>query len=372
VQPTITYVPSQRAGQSASVAAADVWGALVLGGLLLAALLWRRTHQRRAIAAREAEATGHALRPGVSVISGVVATEDDSDGWAVSIEIDQEAREWKAKQNWHVTWQEVARRTEVRPFYIVRPGGDRVRVEPNTNVFLIDQLDGEVREPSAARRTRTARLTPGESVYASGVLTRARDPQTGGYRDGEGWVLRPQPGAKMLISTEPQSKRHERRARFHRGWIIALGICIALVHGGLFATFHLLELGGQVVTAQVTNTSTFQVWVKPRSSRGYWRTHYVVEAEYPDDHGQLHAVRDETNWAFYNSLRRVDAQTVPFRVLPSLRLAQIGPVATLDVWKIAVAMVIYFLLLLLYPLTSVRSRPWYDKRRVVETVKGRL
>jgi hypothetical protein len=370
VRPTSAYLPPQRCGPLASFVIADVLGG-ILFALLAAALFWRRTHRRRAAAARAAAPAPRELVPGDAVVAGKVVIADGRDA-AITIDIDQDGHEWQSKSGWMTTWKETDRRVEARPFYIQRAHGERVRVEPDGSVFLVDRLDGEART-GPDTRTRSARLTEGELVFASGVLVRGMDPQAGGYRDGSlGWVLRPRRGERMLISTEPQAQRHDRRARFHGGWVIAFLIAIGVLHGLLFGGYHALRFRGETVLAHIENLTSYRVWVQPKSGRGHWSTHYVLAAAYVDARDNEQHVSDEVDGSFWYRAHQERDQPVPFRVVPSLRLAQVGSEATLAVWRAIVGCTELVFLLILYPATVVGSRPWYDRRRVVEQVKGRL
>src|SRR6185369_6868987 len=110
---------------------------------------------------------------------------------AVRVEVEQAGTESESSGVWSHEWTEVSRRVFVEPFYVVDAAGRRTRVEPRDDVLLVDSMNGKILV-NLTRRIRTAELTPGEEVWASGELTAALDPEgaTSGYRDAAGLVLR--------------------------------------------------------------------------------------------------------------------------------------------------------------------------------------
>src|SRR5690606_27641955 len=132
------------------------------------------------------------LAPGAAIVVGVAEPWPDASP-AVRVEIWPEGSEPESSGSVTHVGAEKNQRMHVRPFYPRRPSGERVLVEPTREALLLDALDGLV-QLSRSRRVRTAELTPGETVIASGVLARAvrvgAPGEGGGYRDGSlGWVL---------------------------------------------------------------------------------------------------------------------------------------------------------------------------------------
>jgi hypothetical protein len=231
------YLPSASATPEASLWILVLFGGILLLGLLgLFAARYLR-HRRRAAHYREAAKQANApLKPGPTVVAGTVA--DEGEGPAVTIDIDQTGSQRRYKGSWVHRWSEQGRVVHVRPFYLSRPSGERVRVEPDERVFLVDKLDG-LTVLGPARRRRSATLIAGESAYVVGVMTSGFDPLKGGYRDnGSALVLRPSGVEPMLISTEPLADRHTRAASLYRTLALSTLLMLALIHGGLFLRDH--------------------------------------------------------------------------------------------------------------------------------------
>jgi hypothetical protein len=228
--------------------------------------------------------------------------EDDGPGAApcITVDIEQRGREWKGKHSWHHEWREVSRRVDARPFYVVRPNGERVRVEPDQNVFLVDRLDGTDRFEHARRR-RTATLRPGEKVAITGVLVRGFDPRQGGYRDAApALVLKPPPRGRMLVSTEPLADRHRTRASTYRGLAIAVGVLLAFSHGLLFANVHLQRFGAKRVSATIERVSSERYWVSRKGGGGHWAWRYFAHAR--SDDGRT--LTDQIGYPLYINVQR--------------------------------------------------------------------
>jgi hypothetical protein len=327
------------------------------GGLLalLATSVWRRrVHRGLAAAALRAQAGGNEpLRPGPAVLYGRV---DERDDGAVQIEIEQAGRGYTVEDSSYVVWRQIGpRRQQVLPFYLVRPSGERVRVEPGGNVSLGDQLDGTTRT-ERKRRVRTARLSAGEAVYASGILVPAPDPRAGGYRDsGLGLVLRAPAVGPMHISTEPPDE-HRKRARRHTVWIFVLAALSLLCQAG-YLDFTLLRLFGKVVEARVTNTP-YKEWTDDDD-----RTH---RTDYVDAVWQGHALHDEQ--PDYVSIQIGD--TVPFVVLegdPSIHHIGTRP------WADGGPIVFFLFVVPIACIYAATLRPpWYRRKRLIERSDGTL
>jgi len=366
---TAYYLPNFRAQPESTGAAIGAFGVLLLGGLFVYFLLSRAFYRRLA---RDTEASlrdaDGPLRPGDTVITGKVSGDGDGDGPAVTVAIEQQGREWQNKGRWYHAWRERRRTVKVRPFYVVRPSGERLRVEPDERVFLVDKLDGI--EPQARdRRVRTATLSAGEPVYIVGALVQGFDPQQGGYRDaGPAQVLRPPRTGHMQISTEPPAQRFYQRARVHKNLAIASLMALLVTHGALFLRHHALMVAGSRVDAQVVSSRTFRVCHKPRRSSGYWVHHWEVTAA--DPRSTFDQLVDETSRGAWEQIRAGALTTVPFVVLGPF--SQIGyqpteRTATLALFSVGALMFALTCLLIL-----AGSLPWYERRRVVDSGSGPL
>jgi hypothetical protein len=171
----------------------------------------------RAYAAQRAVATIPELREDEEVTLTGRVDVDDGD-IAIEIAIHQELHEWRGKGNeLRRVWEERSRSIVVRPFHLVLANGERVRVEPDESVLLVNKL--EMRQPADRKRTRSATLERGDAVSVSGVLRLRQGPSAEGavYRTAvsEALVLAPPIYERMVASVEPLASRHRRRAMFH-------------------------------------------------------------------------------------------------------------------------------------------------------------
>jgi hypothetical protein len=338
---------------------------LVVGVLIPLAMLaffvwsWRK-HRRLAAAAADHEAQGAApLRPGYAVISGRVS-EDDAN--PISVVIEQRGQESQFKGSWTHRWREDRRAVEARPFYVVRRSGERVRVEPDERVFLVDRLENAVFLGND-RRQISARLTAGEPVSVIGTLVRGFDPQQAGYRETQGLVLRPPTRGRLLVSTEPLVDRHRARARLYRNMTIAAASVLLLGNLSVLG-FDARCLLGQSVTATVTEARTWKNWVQPKSGKGYWHSRYAVNAIGPDG-------RRYDEEVSYRSFRTLPAgASLPMLVAGPF--VQVGSQATTGFGGPMIVFIVTFSFLFSSPIVLLSTRPWYDRRLVVTAGAGRL
>jgi hypothetical protein len=242
---------------SAAVAHESAIGSLVvLISLLLplALSLWRRRVQLALAAGVERARRGEPLVEGDATVYGKLEERD-----ADAVRVDVHSRVTEVEDG--LVYSEIGRRAHAQPFYLVRPSGERVRVEPRGQIELADAPDPETRTPEDHVVT-TRRLAAGEAIFVTGRLGWGDDPRAGGYREaGRALVLGPPTSGRMRISTIPDP--HAARARRHRAWIIALLILLPLFELP-YLTYFVLALSGQVVQARVAN---------------------VYEREYTDDDG---------------------------------------------------------------------------------------
>jgi hypothetical protein len=263
------------------VSALVVYGVGVVG-YLVAFVLAVRGGARWSRRAKLADASVDPARPlvaGEAVLVGVVEAWPDA-GPAVVVEIEQHGSEHESSGSWSHVWREIDRRMRVRPFYLRHASGERVLVEAGGEALLLDDLDGLV-HLSSTSRVRTAELTPGETVIATGVLERGLRvgaPGGGsGYRDGAmGWVLRPASREQMVLSTEPLGVRFRKRAQ--RSAVVALATSIVFcgVHA-LLLGYHLRVWRGETVVGTVVERLHWTT----RDDEGGEHAHYLVSAETP-------------------------------------------------------------------------------------------
>lgn len=195
-----------------------VLGAFILAATTTLSLLggWWRCRSRAA-QARALTRAQPALTPGDAIVTGTVALAP-GESHAVRLDIEQAGEEYYDSGEW-VRWTEVERRLSVRPFYLQLEGGHWLRVEPSSNVRLMDDLHGAVLV-DRRHRTRSAELTVGERITAVGRLSFEGD-----AHGNPNWVLREPPGAPLLLASLPLEApfaRHQRAL----GW--TLGVCAVL------------------------------------------------------------------------------------------------------------------------------------------------
>jgi hypothetical protein len=369
VAPTSYYVSVSRWSAGDTTLLLDWFATIPLLLLLIASTALYLMHRRRARAAKLTDQP-HPLAPGETVIIGKVDADEEKIP-AITIDIEQQGRQWRYKSGWQHEWKESSRQVTVRPFYVT---GDRgaIRVEPNQQVFLVDALDGVQRQGMV--RHRTATLTAGEPVHILGTLVRAPDPRQGGYREAAmGWVLRPPSSGPMLISTEPFEERFVRRARVYRGLGIAMLSSLVLLHCVFYFSFNVLRLTGHEVSATVRSTDTYQKWHQPRHGSGHWDHYYRVTADWIDPERNMITLSDHCSKELYLALQG-QKQEVPFvvsRLWPSIHMLG-HEAAGDDGWGAIGALILLVSAVIAWVMISLSSRPWYERRRVIDRGSGEL
>jgi hypothetical protein len=361
--PAYSAQPAEHLTPVGTLWVVDGVGFGVLGALLVIAIVRSSVHRRREkLAHKAALKQNEPLHPGPSVLAGVVA--DEGEGDAVVVEIDQLGREYKTKSGWAHQWSEVRRSVVATPFYVVRANGERVRVEPDSRVFLIDKLDVTERT-GHDQRVRRARLSPGEHVFILGEMVRAPDPKLGGYREAaEGWVLRPPRGERMLVSTEPLEDRHRARARiwFHLAWV---GAALLLAwHGLLFADVHAKALFGHVVTKTAVDKTWTKKWVKPSKGRAYWAYYYWIGAAGSDGVRSVSQVESSS----YQAIEK----GAELSFLERDGKLQIGAKACAGDGSGVFGVVVAGIWAVIFLVVVLSTRPWWMRKQVVESGSGRL
>jgi hypothetical protein len=335
--------------------------AVLLLGVLLAALpLWRRARARYR-QARDSVSPDALLAPGVRVVEGVVEYDRGAE-LAVRVEVEQLGQESESSGTWSHSWTEVGRAVTVRPFLLKHASGQRIRVEPTQDVQLIDEMDGLVLV-DLSHRKRVAELVPGEHVFAEGLLSlETVSHEAGGYRGGRGLVLRAPPHARLLLSSEPMGARFQRQARVHavHGWVAAgLLLLLPVVNFDYVALAALGKVGEATITSLTVKESEDSDGNKTRT--GY----ATLEAP------ALRVKRKEqVSGPGYDKLKAL--QRAPIRYVPGVPwLAELGPDPTASGFRTLAFWLASIALLIVYRLKVVRSRAWYDFK-VVNTGAGTL
>ncbi|WP_437659168.1 hypothetical protein [Sorangium sp. So ce1182] len=214
---------------------------VVLGAAVAIAIARCLHHQRRsqvAAYARGPAASPDAMREGFALLRGEVGTEDAAPDEAVfSVEISCRGQASGAAPS---AWQ-----TRARAFSLRLPSGAAVRVEPASGRLTLDTTFVPASRDGAP--VYVSEVLPGDAIYIAGAVRREIDPSAAGkgYRDAaQAWVLRAPAHGNLCVSSDTVIAHHARRARFHRGWALALGAALAALHLGLFLPFHASVLGG--------------------------------------------------------------------------------------------------------------------------------
>jgi hypothetical protein len=362
--------PSSRLSYEGSWLAVAIAGFAMLGGLFAIAVFGEWRARRRAASLRRAvEGKIGPLAAGECVLKGVIET-DEPDGRAIAIELLQNGQNYNSKNGVGHTWTETARRVDARPFYLRLEDGRAVRVEPDQRVFVVDALDG-TRRTEFNQRVRTAEVHRGDQVFVIGTLVEGYDPRAqleGGYRGAKNksLILRAPNRRSMLVSTEVPTERHVRREGFHGNWALVMGLAFLLVHGFGFGQFYMLAATGTTVMATVTDHSTQH----HRTKNGGYRT-YHLSARYENVSGHMVTVTDETSLNAYFSEQTAVGSRVPFVVASaSSRLAQVGTQPGVSTLATILSGLAAAFLAMIYGITVSATRPWYEKKKVVEHGAG--
>ena len=259
--PPTTPVSLGTAGRdyaSPALSALTVYGANLAFPMLVVVVLGIaivRLKRKERLAARSEQRAKEASanpRAGDAVVHGKV-TSVEGEGPAIRIAITQWGETVRTGKNSYKTrWTEIDRGVDTRPFYVTTDAGNEVRIEPDDQVQLVDDL---TTSPVGADRTRSriAELTLGEHVFAFGLLTPGNDPRaTTGYRQATALVLRPpRSPARMQLSVAPLTRPYRRAAASYLRWAIVLTVLVLAVQG-LNTPYHLARIYGGDETATVT------------------------------------------------------------------------------------------------------------------------
>ena len=327
---------------------------LFAAALSIVALRHRLTQRAAARSGRLARERG-VIEPGPTLLHGRVELEGGA-GSVIELAITQVGVEVRGKKKVVRTrWTEVERQLNVRPFMLVLASGQRVRVEPDQGVRLVDDLDAGVRT-SADTRVRTGRLEHGEAVYVSGVLERGVDPRAGYRGESDVLILRPPKRHRMLLSTRPLEHEARRRGRQSlRGaslTVLATVATLAALHWPFLALAHGHRLTTGVVLDKTIehDDETRRLVTVEVADDGYVFREVLEERDYERiERGARVPLVQSTEWTEYAQLGQAPAE--PLQLL-LMTLA----------WLIALAVGFEYI--------RRRSIPWYEQARVEQTVAG--
>jgi len=171
----------------------------------------------------------------------------------------------------------------------------------------------------------------------------------------------------MLISAEPLEQRYLRRASVHGRMAIITAVVWIAFHLVAFGRYDLLSWFGEVVQATVVGTPT---WT--RSTKHGPVTHYGVVARYETADGRVRFLSDEVNASAWGRFSDKPGQTVRFRVVDFRNLACIGTRPTVSDVATAIGVAVNLALIIGYFVYSRTTRPWYDRKKLVQLERGRL
>ncbi len=322
--------------------------ALVVIGLVRWAL-----NRRRATAADGKFDRAQPLEAGPAVLHGKVEL-DPAHDCAIRVTVRQFGSESKHKNSWTHRWEEVKREIEVAPFYVHDQRGERVRVEPDTDVLLADRAD-VTRDLSQTERLRIATLSHDEVAYVVGQLEFGVDPGQQNYR-GRGapsLVMRRTRTEPLLVSTLPLGERYRRRAKV-AGWLaLALVAYMALMQL-IGLGYHLRQMEGRAEIAKVTSAEK----TTGKNARCVL-TLALDDGRYISD----------SLASSYCAEIPVGTRMAVFVVPTALEVSQLGSEPTINVGFAAMAV---FVFLFILATLGRPSRVWYEGRNLVETGAGRL
>lgn len=367
-----SILAASRVDPGTSAAVVFFFAVLPLGLVAAWSALWWRHHRRRAAAERALDARAP-LKDGHAIVLGQVELEPGATGPAIELAIRQQGSDVRGKNGWFHRWTEYSRTVRVRPFWIRTPNGQRVRVEPDENVALHDDLS-RTRRVAHFERVRSAELTVGETVHVRGTLFNAsRAGLDAAYRANAAEpVLRPSRFAPMVVSTEAPGATAGLRARFYGRWLVALAALAVALPAAIFPTAALLALTGRTVLARPVATRHWQQYVKPKNRPGYYVDHYGLRSVYRGD-GRDHVLADECGVEAWTCAARNACAAVPYTVSAlSDEVVQVGDGAQLSDARVFLVVVSGLALLVGFGVSAFRTRPWYLKRRIVDGGSGQI
>lgn len=348
----------------ASALMMDGIATLGLLGLIGFAIALRFRFAAAAKRADNATKTEASLVPGDAALFGQVELAQN-DTVAVRVEVEQEAREFLNAAGDAHEWVETGRRTIANPFYLKLRSGERVRIEPPSDVHVVDQLSG-VSKADRTHRVRYTDLSPGEWVHVVGTLVKGPDPEArlgDGYRARqEGLVMRASTNGGMFLSTEPLGKRWDERATFYEGCVVALFL-IGFAFHFYFMEWHVRRYWGKAIDVEVRHTE--QV-VSTDPQNGDRHTRYRLIYEGTDEREHTIEVSEDTA-ALLKPKNRIPVLFVDgFFVSKST----LGKRNTIDTSAVAIVPLL-LVTLGLFRLRERKNRPWYEKK-LIDAGQGKL
>lgn len=271
---SIDWVSSNHFSPEASF----FFGVLVLGfgGAGLVFLLFHRAKALRERQAAEERAFGSPseLTPGPNKLVRGTVDAEGGEAIAVRVEVFQKVKNHTSKNNsWH-TWEEIHRKTQSRPFYLLRDGGEPVMVEPGDDVFVIDDMQTTYRDQGHERRCRYCDVESGETFSAYGTLVRAPHPRAAsGYRDGTGWVLRPPANGRTYLASGAIKDRYPNRIQHLQRWGVGALLAFVAFHALATVPYLVASFAGEREEAQIVSHRT---WIT--TNKNSRTTHYGLTA----------------------------------------------------------------------------------------------
>lgn len=347
-------------------------------GLLLAlsgSLYRMRLHQRLAASSRahfhDVRGLNQTLATGRIKLSGRVRTPDGAA--AIKVRIHQSGHDFVHKGEISATWKEASRKMTVRPFHLDLVGGGVVRVEPNEESLLIDDLV-EVRGTIDSRIAQ-AELSHREFVTIEGFLREV--PATsadgeGGYRGaGHVWCLRAPEGERLILSTAIRTQEHVGRIQYWRQLAMTFGVLFVALTMLLGAQFWPLVMLGECTQVEIVRHAQEGRW-HPRS-HGHAplliaRTVGTCSGEPMRTPGQDLTL--DVSPSTYAALH--DGDVLPLMLLP-LRpsIYQLGTHPGVTMGSVAAGLTVLVVVLLLAGWGHARGTPWYTQRQVVQHESSR-
>lgn len=304
------------------------------------------------------------LTDGTRFISGKVEYAQGRKN-AIAVHVLQAGTESHSKNGWSHEWKEFDRKTHAEPFYVRRANGERIRVEPGSDPFLVDKPD-QILGISRDRRERIAILTPGEEVIVQGVLTKGKDPEShgaGNYRSTEqSWIMKRRPKRRMEVSAEKLGDRHRKRAKSFQGAFIAL-IWVMVITNAFFAFYHVRLFQGEDTCGEVVRKEISYSQSKKGSRSTYYDIDLRVDAP---GNPKITVHLDKSDWGQVNYGSILGFRHVASH--PSISLPGTG--TSVYIWSIILAA---FTTLIGYGYyTGSRDyRRWYE-RKLIDRGSGKL
>lgn len=358
ILPVAMVIPYMHLGPTSAVVLGLGFGTGGFLALFCVALLLRFRWSRRATAARERYQPSREMTLGETILEGTVEYEAGANH-AIRVEISQDGTESENSGVWSHTWRERRRSMKVRPFFL-RTAEALVRVEPDAEVRLIDEADRTVRL-NLASRTRIAELTPGERVWAHGILERRELHES---RDETRWVLRPGPG--MEISSLPLGERARRRASNYGVIATSIALAALLWHGALLWSGYPARLvHGVSVTGEIESTEHSISHDEDGDTHIYTVT---VKATEPQSATRA-SWTDRIDKDLHDRLER--GRPIPVCIVPGGSGHQIGECAAFNVMFLITAIGMHLATIILQVVKARRPIGWFEGP-LVEQGKGKL